>query len=121
MPPVPYPRISTVTPAKAGGSIGKIYDLEIELPDYQKRSYTRSTPEKRNKKGQKAARNTTSSAKQSRGRQAGDQKKGKVIKTEIKTKQARRKPAEREPKPESARQIQKRLREEAEKQQLSLF
>ena len=44
-----------------------------------------------------------------------------TITAEIKTKQARRKPTKREPKPESARQIQKRLREEAEKQQLPLF
>ena len=45
-----------------------------------------------------------------------------TVKTaEMKTKQTRRKPAKGEPKPESPRQIQKRLQEEANKRQFPLF
>ena len=81
---------------QAGGPIGRLYEIEIELPDFTTRSYSRSTSRKRSKKSRKVVSKTTSSSK-SPNRQPGV---NQVVKTiEMKPKRARGKSAPRQPKP----------------------
>ena len=82
--------------AQAGGPIGRLYEIEIELPDFTTRSYRRSTFRKRSKRSRKVVSKTTSSSK-SPNRQPGV---NQVVKTiEMKPKRARGKSAPRQPKP----------------------
>ena len=112
------PRLTPVIPAQAGGPIGRIYEIEIELPDYTTRKYKRSTSRKRSKKSRKAASNKTSTAK-STNRQRGAKQDVKI--TEMTPKRTRGKSATRQPKPESRRAVQKRVQENARKLQMPLF
>ena len=83
-------------PVQAGGPIGRLYEIEIELPDFTTRSYRRSTSRKRSKKSRKVVSKTTSSSK-SPNREPGV---NQVVKTiEMKPKRARGKSAPRQPKP----------------------
>ena len=109
---------NTVIPAQAGGPIGRIYEIEIELPDYTTRSYKRSTSRKRSKKSREVASKGTSNAK-STNRQRGAKQDVKI--TEMKPKPARGEAAPRQPKPESPRAAQKRIQENAKKLQMPLF
>ena len=96
--------------AQAGGPIGRLYEIEIELPDFTTRSYRQSTSRKRSKKSRKVVSKTTSSSK-SPNRQPGV---NQVVKTiDMKPKRARGKSAPRQPKPESPRAAQKRIQENA--------
>ena len=105
-------------PRKAGGPIGRLYEIEIELPDFTTRSYRRSTSRKPSKKSRKVVSKTTPSSK-SPNRQPGV---NQVVKTiEMKPKRARGKSAPRQPKPESPRAAQKRIQENAKKLQMPLF
>ena len=48
---------------KSGGSIGKIFEIDIDLPEYPKRGYKRSTSKVRSKKPSRAARKGISDSK----------------------------------------------------------
>ena len=86
----------TCTASQAGGPIGRLYEIEIELPDYTTRSYRQSTSRKRSKKSRKVVSKTTPNSK-SPNRQPGV---NQVVKTiEMKPKRARGKSAPRQPKP----------------------
>ena len=105
-------------PAQAGGPIGRLYEIEIELPDFTTRSYRRSTSRKRSKKSRKVVSKTTSSSK-SPNREPGV---NQVVKTiEMKPKRAGDISATRQPKPESRHAAQKRVQENARKLQMPLF
>ena len=84
------------TPVQAGGPIGRLYEIEIELPDFTTRSYRRSTFRKGSKRSRKVVSKTTSSSK-SPNRQPGVNQVVKII--EMKPKRARGKSAPRQPKP----------------------
>ena len=86
----------TYASAQAGGPIGRLYEIEIELPDFTTRSYRRSTYRKRSKKSRKVVSKTTSISK-SPNRQPGVNQGVKTV--EMKPKRARGKSAPRQPKP----------------------
>ena len=107
-----------VIPAQAGGPIGKICEIEIDLPDYTTRRYKRSTTKRRNKKGRKVASNGTSNSKPTNPPRCEKQD---VKIAEVKPKRARGESTRRASKPESRRAAQKRIQENANKLQMPLF
>ena len=103
---------------QAGGPIGKICEIAIELPDYTTRKYRRSTSRKRNKKGSKTASKATSSTKAMNSKTDAKQS---VKTAEMKPKRTRGKSTPQPSKPESQRAAHKRSRENAKKLQMPLF